>query len=558
MTEVDAVRDPGALLGVPADETYDVIIIGAGLTGLHQLHELRQRGRNVRLFEAGDGVGGTWYWNRYPGARLDSESYSYAYSFSEELLQEWDWTERFASQTDLERYFNHVADKFGLREDIQFGARVASLTWLEDENQWFAEFIDGRTVRSTYVITAIGILSAPIWPDLTGLDDYRGEWYHTALWPDEEIDFTDKRVAVIGTGASGIQIITEIAKTARSLAVYQRSPNWIVPLRNAPIDEAEQLELKAHYNEFFDKLRQTTSGFVHNPEKRSTFDVPEAERLARWEHLWQEPGFAKVYSVYQDISRDRAANALYAAWVSDRIRERVTDPAVAAQLIPEHDPIAVKRVPCESGYLEVFNQPNVDLISLRTTPIERYTATGIRTDDGAEREFDMIVFATGFDAFTGAFDRIQITGNAGETLKHKWRNGPITYLGLQIADFPNLFTEVAPHNKGGQCNIPRCSEQNVEWVTATLDYLASNGLDRMEATHEAEEAWLQHVHEGVSQTLLPDVDSYIWGSNVVGKPRAFVGYIGALPDFRDRCNRIAAEGYPGFTLTRAAERAPAS
>lgn len=554
----------GAVAGVEsvssarAGECYEVIVIGGGLTGLYQLHRLRHLGARVRLFEAGGGVGGTWYWNRYPGARLDSESVSYAYAFSPELLAEWDWTERFAAQEDLERYFNVVADKFGLREDIELNARVTALTWLDEDDQWVAEFEDGRAVRSRFVITAIGVLSAPIWPDLTGLDDYAGEWYHTALWPDTEVDFAGKRVAVIGTGASGIQLITEIAKTAGSMTVFQRSPNWSVPLRNAPISPEEMAETKARYPEIFDFLRSTVSGFLHNPDKRFTLQVPEEERRERFEQLWQQPGFAKVFGTYHDVSLNHEANAVYAAFVADKIRQRVRDPKVADLLIPTDHPFATKRVPCESGYFEVFNQPNVGLVSLRQTPIERFTQAGIRTSDGCEREFDMIVFATGFDAFTGSFDRITITGRDGRTLKDKWRNGPITYLGLQIAGFPNLFTEVAPHNKGGQCNIPRCSEQNVEWVTAALQYLADHGYDRIEATEEAEEAWLQHVHEGVSKTLLPEVESYIWGSNVAGKPRAFVGYIGTLPDFRDRCNDIAAHGYPGFTLSTTSRPAAAT
>jgi cation diffusion facilitator CzcD-associated flavoprotein CzcO len=534
-------------MAVEEPETFDAVIIGAGLTGMHQLYRLRQLGLAVIVLEAGAGVGGTWYWNRYPGARLDSESYSYQYAFCQELLDEWDWTERFVGQPELEAYLNHAADKLDLRKDIRLNSRVGSATFEERANQWLIEPVAGKAVRARFLITAVGILSAPQFPQVPGLEDFSGESYHTGLWPAEHVTFTGKRVAVIGTGASGVQVITEIAKTAEELMVFQRTPNWCIPLRNAPLDAAAMAEIRVNYTTMFRMLRETFSGFLHNDDPRSALDVPAGERERQYELAWASPGFAKWLGLYYDIATNPQANRTYAEFVEAKIRERVDDPAVAEQLIPRDHLFGTKRVPCESGYFEVFNQSNVELIPLADEPIERFTERGIRT---LSREWgiDMIVFATGFDAFTGALTRIDVRGAGGISLKEKWADGPRTYLGMQIAGFPNLFTLVAPHNKGSTCNIPRCSEQNVEWLTGFVEYLVEHKIQRVEATLSAESEWTKHVRETAAETLLPLTDSYFFGANTPGKARVFLGYVGALPDFAKRCDDVAAAGYDGFRI----------
>jgi cation diffusion facilitator CzcD-associated flavoprotein CzcO len=528
-------------------ETFDAIIIGAGLTGMHQLYRLRQLGLAVTALEAGAGVGGTWYWNRYPGARLDSESYSYQYAFSQDLLDEWDWSETFVGQPELEAYFNRAADKLDLRKDIQLNSRVRSAVFDEQSSRWVVETVAGKRLQARFLITAVGLLSAPQFPQVPGLEDFSGESYHTGLWPAEEVTFTGKRVAVIGTGASGVQVITEIAKTARHLTVFQRTPNWCIPLRNAPLEPAAMAEIRAQYTTMFRSLRETFSGFLHNDDPQSALEVSAEERQRKYELAWASPGFAKWLGLYHDIATNPQANRTYAEFVEAKIRARTADPLVAEKLIPKDHLFGTKRVPCESGYFEVYNQPNVELISLADDPLERFTERGIRTAAG-ELSVDMIVFATGFDAFTGALTRIDIRGAGGISLKDKWAEGPRTYLGMQIAGFPNLFTLVAPHNKGSTCNIPRCSEQNVEWVTRFVAYLFEHQIRRVEATLSAEAEWTRHVHEAVAETLLPLTDSYFFGANTPGKARAFLGYVGALPDFAKRCNDVAAAGYDGFRL----------
>jgi cation diffusion facilitator CzcD-associated flavoprotein CzcO len=536
-----------------AQTIFDVVVIGAGLTGLNQLRQLRERNFSVRLFEAGNGVGGTWYWNRYPGARLDSESYSYAFSFDEELIAEWDWKELFVPREEVEAYLNRAADKWGVREDIELGARIRSMTFAEADNIWTIETENGITARTRFVVTAVGILSAPIFPQAPGLEDYTGECYHTGLWPSEDITFDGKRVIVIGTGSSGVQIITEIVKTAATLTVLQRTPNWCVPLNNEPIDPSKQDELKRWYPQLFEKLGESYSGLVHEFDPRSYHDVDEAERIATFERIWKAPGFAKTHAGFREVIFEEGPNETYAQFVADKIRERVHDPKVADLLIPTDHPFAPKRVPCEQGYYEVYNQGNVELISLPEHPLVRFTAAGlvVRADDGSEREIeaDMIVLATGFDAYTGAFSRIDIRGVDGQTLAEAWKDGPVTYLGLQTPGFPNLLTAVGPHNKGGLCNIPRCSEQNVDWITDLLNDLRERGITRFEATPTAAKEWTSHVASLVEKTLIPRGSGYVLGANVPGKPRVFLGYIGSLPEFRDRCAEIRKNNYTGFEMS---------
>jgi cation diffusion facilitator CzcD-associated flavoprotein CzcO len=533
-----------------AHDPLDVIVIGAGLSGMYQLHRLRELGLSTRVFEAGGDVGGTWYWNRYPGARFDSESWTYGYSFSEEILREWEWSEHFSAQPETLRYCNFVADKLDLRRDIEFDSRIAAATYDEAANAWEIETTDGRRARGRFLITAIGPLSAPTMPAIPGVDTFRGEAYHTAAWPHEPVTFAGKRVGVIGTGATGVQAITEVAKTVGRLTVFQRTPNWCAPLRNSPIDAATQARIKATYPEIFAVCRDSFGCFIHQADPRNALEVTAEEREAFYEKLYGEPGFGIWMGNFRDILIDRDANTTVTEFMRRKIRERVKDPQVAATLTPTNHGFGTRRVPLESGYYEVFNQDNVRLVDLRETPIERITPSGIATH-GAHHDLDMIVFATGFDALTGAFDRIDIRGLGGRRLRDKWAGGPRTYLGLSIEGFPNLFTLVGPHNAASFCNIPRCIEQNVDWVTALLRHAGAAGRTRVEATAEAENEWTAHVHDMARRMLFTQVDSWMMGvnSNVAGKQtRSVLVYAGGAPKYRERCEQVAAAGYAGFTL----------
>jgi cation diffusion facilitator CzcD-associated flavoprotein CzcO len=530
----------------PVDH-FDAIIIGAGIAGMYQLYRLRQLGLAVRVYEAGSGVGGTWYWNRYPGCRFDSESYSYGYSFSEELLQEWEWSEHFAAQPETLRYLNYVADKFDLRRDIQFNVRITSATYDEGGNCWEIRTENGLHARAKFLITAIGVLSAPQMPNIKGLDDYQGEWYHTGLWPHTPVNFTGKRVGVIGTGATAVQLITEIAKEVGHLTIFQRTANYCAPLRNTPIDPETQRKIKTSYPEIFKRCSETPAGFLHDFDPRLALEVSPEERQALYEQIWAAPGFSKWLGVFRDVLSNLEANETFAEFVRNKIRERVKDPKVAEKLVPKDHPFGTKRVPLESGYYEVYNQDNVVLVDLHETPIERITPKGVKTSV-AEYEFDMIIFATGFDAVTGAFTRIDIRGVGGQALKDKWADGPHTYLGLQSVGFPNLFTLVGPHNGATFCNIPRCIEQNVEWVTECMRYMREHAYQRIEATPAAEDAWTEHVAETAARTLLPMTDSWFMGANTPGKKRTFLLYAGGSPAYRQKCEEVAAKDYEGFTL----------
>jgi cation diffusion facilitator CzcD-associated flavoprotein CzcO len=537
-------------VGTGSAERHEVIIIGAGLSGMYQLHRLRELGYSVRVFEAGDGVGGTWYWNRYPGARFDSESWTYGFSFSDELLQEWNWSEHFSAQPETLRYCNYVADKFDLRRDITFHCRVSAAAYDEEANEWEIAFTDGRRARSRFLITAIGPLSAPTMPTIPGVGDFRGEAYHTATWPQQPVRFEGKRVAVIGTGATGVQTITEVAKTVGHLTVFQRTPNWCAPLHNGPIDAETRARIKASYPEIFARCRNSFGCFIHDADPRNALEVSPEEREAFYEKRYGEPGFGIWMGNFRDVLIDKAANDTITEFMRRKIRQRVHDPALAEKLIPTNHGFGTRRVPLESGYYEVYNQRNVNLVDLRQTPIERITPNGIRTN-AAEYEFDMIIFATGFDAIIGAFDRIEICGRGGRRLKEAWADGPRTYLGLQIVGFPNLLTLVGPHNAATFCNIPRCIEQNVEWVTDLLRYMSERGYTRVEPSEAAEEAWTQHVYDSAARLLLMEVDSWMTGinCNVPGRQkRTFMAYAGGAPKYREKCDEVAANGYEGFLL----------
>ena len=526
-----------------ASEQYDVIIIGAGVTGLYALYRLRARGLSVRTFEAGGGVGGTWYWNRYPGARFDSESYTYGYSFSEELLQEWDWQEHYAGQPETERYLNYVADKFDLRRNIQFHAHVASIVWDESANCWQVHLTDGRQARAQFVITAVGSLSAYYIPDFEGLDSFQGTWCHTGRWPAEGLDLAGKRVGVIGTGATGVQLITAIAQDVGHLTVFQRTANYCAPLRNGPIDPETQRQIKASYPEIFKKCNETAGSFMHQFDPRSALAVSPEERLEQYERLWAEPGFKKWLANFYDIMLPGKANEDYAEFVRQKIRERVKDPVVAEKLIPKDHMFGSKRLPCESGYYEVFNQDNVLLVDVREAPIEHITPIGVKTRD-AEYALDVLIFATGYDAVTGPLNRIDIHGEGGQTLKEKFAAGPRTYMGIQSVGFPNLFTI----NAASVGNFVRAAEPLVDWVRDCICYVCDHQFRRIAPTPEAEAAWTQHVVEAGAKILRTQANSWFVGANIPGKARFLLTSPDSAPVMRAKRAEVVAKGYAGFLL----------
>jgi cation diffusion facilitator CzcD-associated flavoprotein CzcO len=527
---------------------YEAIVIGAGMSGLYQLYRLRELGMKVRVFEAGTNVGGTWYWNRYPGARFDSESYSYGYSFSKELLAEWEWSEHFAGQPETLRYLNHVADKFDLRRDIQFRSRVTAAVYDEDTRSWGVTLEDNSRVRARILITAIGPLSTPTLPRIAGRDDFRGQCFHTARWPHEPVDFAGKRVAVIGTGATGVQTIQTIAAQVGHLTVFQRTPNWCAPLHNGTIDAETQARIKAGYPEMFARCQETFACFIHTPDPRGAFEVSDEEREAFYEKLYAERGFGIWQGNFSDILIDHKANATISDFVARKIRQRVKDPRIAEKLIPKNHGFGTRRLPLETFYYEVYNRDNVELVDLMETPIERITPDGIKTS-ATEYNFDIIIFATGFDAITGSFDKIDFRGAGGARLKDKWRSGPQTYLGLMVDDFPNMMMLMGPHTALG--NIPRSIEYSVEWVTGLIRFARDNGLTRVEPTVTGVASWTDHVKALGAGLLSNEVNSWMTGinSNVDGKQTRIVArYSGSAPAYRARCNEVAANGYEELVL----------
>ena len=522
---------------------FDAIIIGSGVTGLYSLYRMRQLGFSVRAFDDASGVGGTWYWNRYPGCRFDSESYSYGYSFSEELLQEWDWKEHYSAQPETERYLNYVADKFDLRRDIQFNSRVVSATYNEVGSFWEICLADGSRSHGRFLITSVGSFSAGYVPDFEGIDSFRGTSCHTRAWPKEGVDLAGKRVGVIGTGATGVQLITEIAKEVAHLTVFQRTANYCAPLRNGLIDAETQKQIKASYPEIFRVCMETPGSFMHEPDKRSAMDVSQEERLEQYERLWTEPGFKKWLSNFYDVMVPGKANEDYAEFVRNKIRERVHDPVVAEMLVPKDHMFGSKRLPCESGYYEVYNQDNVLLVDVREAPIEQITPNGIKTRD-EEYELDVIIYATGFDAITGGLINLNITGQNGVRLKDKFADGPRTYMGITSAGFPNLFTV----NAASVGNFVRAAESLIDWVGETMSYLRDNDFKRIAPTVEAEDAWVKHVNEDGANILRTQANSWFVGANIPGKARALLTSPDTAPAMRAKRAEVAANGYEGFIL----------
>lgn len=537
-----------------ATTAVDVIIVGAGFAGLYMLHRVRELGFSARVFEAGGGVGGTWYWNRYPGARCDVESLEYSYSFSEDLRKDWQWTERYAAQPEILRYLSHVADRFDLRRDIQFNTKVVSANFDEPDSRWVIETDLGQPVSAKFCVMATGCLSAAKVPDYEGLDTFQGKWYHTGRWPHEGVDFTGQTVAVIGTGSSGIQSIPMIARQAAQLYVFQRTPNFSLPARNGPIPANVLDDWKENGPKYRELAKTTPFGFLVQAggPRPSALEVSSEVREQAFEEGWQAGGFGPLVA-FNDVIINRAANETAAEFVRNKIRGMVQDPDVAEKLAPKDHPIATKRPCIDTGYFETFNRENVTLIDVRETPIDEITPSGPRTRD---RQFvvDSIVFATGFDAMTGALDAIAIRGQGGKLLKEKWAAGPRAYLGLMAAGFPNLFTITGPGSPSVLSNMAISIEQHVDWIADCLVYLRKHGLAAIEASSEAETGWMNHVDEVANFTLYPLANSWYLGANIPGKPRVFMPYIGGLPAYFQKCKEVAAQGYEGFVLTPSVEK----
>ena len=530
----------------PASD-LDAVIVGAGFAGLYMLHRLRGLGMSARVYEAGDGIGGTWYWNRYPGARCDVESMDYSYSFSDELQQEWQWTERYASQPEILRYINHVADRFDLRRDVQLSTRVTAAVFDEATHRWAVSTDRGERVSAQFCVMATGCLSAAQVPDFKGLETFEGAWYHTGNWPHEGVDFTGQRVGVIGTGSSAIQSIPLIASQAAHLFVFQRTPNFSIPARNAPLDPAYERRWKANYAEHRRQARESRVGFVVERNDLSALEVSAEERLREYESRWSRGGLG-FNATFADLLTSKDANDTAAEFFRAKIRAAVRDPAVAETLSPRHYPMGTKRLCVDTDYYDTFNRDNVTLIDLRTAPIEAITPTGLRTRDEAYA-VDSLVFATGFDAMTGALLSIDIRGRAGQPLRHKWAEGPRTYLGLAVAGFPNLFAITGPGSPSVLSNMIVSIEQHVDWIADCLVYLREHDRTAIEATVGAEDRWVAHVNEVGNATLYPLANSWYMGANIPGKPRIFMPYIGGVGVYRQFCDDVAAKGYEGFALT---------
>jgi cyclohexanone monooxygenase len=525
----------------------DAVVVGAGFAGLYMLHRLRGLGFSTRVYEAGDGVGGTWYWNRYPGARCDVESLDYSYSFSEELQQQWRWTERFAPQAEILAYANHVADRFDLRRDIQLGTRVTSAAFDEATRRWTVETDRGDRVSARFGIMATGCLSTAQVPAFPGLETFAGRRYHTGHWPHGGVDFTAQRVGVIGTGSSAIQSIPIIARQAEHVVVFQRTANYSIPAHNAPLDPEHERRWKASYAELRREARESRIGFVVPRNDVSALAVPPTEREREYEDRWRRGGLG-FSATFEDLLTDQGANDTAAEFFRAKIRSIVRDPVVADALIPKDYPLGTKRLCVDTDYYATFNRDNVTLVDLRKTPIEALTPRGVRTSE-TEHAVDSLVFATGFDAMTGALVAIDIRGRGGRTLRQEWAEGPRTYLGLAVAGFPNLFMITGPGSPSVLSNMIVSIEQHVDWIADCLGHVRTHGHAAIEATTEAQTAWVEHVHAIGHMTLYPKANSWYMGANVPGKPRVFMPYIGGVGVYRAKCDDVAAKGYEGFALT---------
>ncbi|TCP31559.1 cation diffusion facilitator CzcD-associated flavoprotein CzcO [Scopulibacillus darangshiensis] len=528
-------------------KSFDAVVVGAGFSGLYMLYRLREAGFSTRAYEAGDGVGGVWYWNRYPGARCDSESIYYNYTFSKELYQEWTWTSKFPEQPEILRYLNFVADKFDLRQDIQFKTRIIGAHYDGATNRWLIHMDDGTDVSAKYFITGVGCLSAANVPNFKGLDQFEGEWYHTGHWPQKKVDFKGKRVGIIGTGSSGVQAIPAIAKEADDLIVFQRTPQYTVPARNHPYDPGFIDRTKGNYNVIKQQMRESLSGIPEALRDRSALEDTAEQRQQVYEAAWGKGGFAFPLA-YKDLTFNEEANKSAADFIRARIREVIHDPEVAEKLLPTYY-YGTKRPIFDTHYYETYNRENVRLVDVRKASIEEITNKGLRTTK-AEYNLDTIIFATGYDGMTGPLFKIDIRGRNGVILKEKWANGEQvrTYLGITTADFPNLFMITGPESPSVLVNMPTAIEQHVEWITDCMTYLRNHGLETIEAKVEAEEAWSKHCKEVADATLYPKTDSWYTGANISGKPRGFMIYLGGFNRYSQICNEVAAKDYEGFSL----------
>ena len=528
-------------------QSVDVVVVGAGFAGLYAHYKFRQLGLTAFGFEAAPEVGGTWFWNRYPGARCDVESLDYAYSFSPELLAEWKWSERFATQPEILRYVNYVADRFDLRRDYAFDTKVIAATFDDAANQWVVTTDRGDVVRCRYLLSAVGGLSLPKAPEIEGLDEFEGRWVQTGCWPRDAVDAVGKRVAVIGTGSSGIQSIPLLAEQASHLTVFQRTPNFSVPAHNGLIDPDYEAKVRADYVEHHKRNRMTKGGVPPRINTgKSAMEVSEDERRAKFEEAWGFGTFA-LQSVFNDISSNPESNAAATAFVHEKIRSIVANPAVAEKLLPKTFPFGTKRLCLDTNYYTTFNRDNVELVDIRETPIERITKAGIKTS-AKDYPFDLIVFATGFDAVTGPLLALNITGAGGRQLNDEWQGGPQSYLGLMVSGFPNLFTVNGPSSPSVLANMLQTIEHHVDWIVSCIAYMEKNGLERVDADEAAQVAWAHEVADMADKTLYTKADSWYMGANVPGKPRVFLRYIGGLDRYVERCDQIVADGYAGFNF----------
>ena len=530
----------------------DAVIVGGGLAGLYAIHRLRNRmGLKVRAYEAGSGIGGTWFWNRYPGARCDVESLEYSYSFDEQLQQDWKWPERYGTQPEILKYINHVADRFDLRRDVQLNTRIKSAVFDDEANEWKVTTDKGEEIRARYCVMAAGNLSTPRVPDFKGIHDFKGKWYHSGLWPHEGVDFTGLRVGVIGTGSSGVQMIPIIAAQAKHLTVFQRTANFSLPARNMPMTESREGPHKANYAARRAAAQETPFAIGGHPKPtKSALDVAKDERDKSYEAKWQEGGSISYLYAYTDLLVNKASNDTASEFVRNKIRATVKDKRTAELLAPKDHPIGTKRLCLDTDYYETYNRPNVALVDVRSDPIAEITASGLKLNSGAAFELDALVFATGFDAMTGALNEIDVRTSRGGVLRRHWEGGPLTYLGLMVAGFPNMFVVTGPGSPGVKTQMIASIEQHVDWIAQAIDHLNKHQLNRIEPTEKAETDWVAHVNQVANSTLYPLANSWYMGANIPGKPRVFMPYVGGYDRYKRHCDAVAAKGYEGFTLSQ--------
>ena len=527
----------------------DVIIIGAGVAGLYAIYRLRKQGLKVRAYEAGDGIGGTWFWNRYPGCRCDVESMEYSYSFDDDLQQEWQWPERYGTQPEILIYLNHVAERFDLMRDVQLETRIKTATFDSDSNLWTVSTEQGATISAPFCIMATGNLSTPRFPRITGIDDFAGEKYHTGLWPKEGVDFTGKVVGVIGTGSSGVQSIPIIAKQAKHLYVFQRTANFSLPARNAPLDPEKERKHKEEYVERRKAAYSTPFGIAgYPPPDKCAAEATPSEREESYKAKWAEGGSISFLFAYKDLLLDKEANDTASDFVRDRIRETVKDPATAELLCPNDHPIGTKRLILDTDYFETYNRDNVTLVGIRSNPIETFTADGLQLTDGSRYNLDAISFATGFDAMTGAMREINIRTDKGADIRAKWEDGPRTYLGIMVAGFPNMFMVTGPQSPGVKSQMILSCEWHVDFIADAIAYMRDNGLSHIDANEDAESSWVEHNNQVADSTLYPLANSWYMGANIPGKPRIFMPYVGGVEAYTNKCKDVVTKGYEGFRL----------